>query len=241
MQVAINTASAELSPKTVRNIFGLFSATLKMYAPEKRIETTLPKRQKKEIEIPTEDEIIDLLKFVAGRDIEVPIILASMHGLRRSEICGLRWSSVDLSKGVLRVETAKVKDENNKLVLKGTKTVAGYRAVKLLPSVVDVLRRHCSSSAEFVTDLTPTAIYKQYERALEHITENHYTFHALRHFAVSTMIFAGVNEKYIADRMGHENIQMVRDVYGHIMQDKTVQMFAPWERYCEGVLKSVKK
>lgn len=44
-----------------------------------------------------------LLGLVAGKEWEMPIMLAGMYGLRMSEILGLRWDNVDLEKGVFNV------------------------------------------------------------------------------------------------------------------------------------------
>lgn len=48
-------------------------------------------------------EIAELCKSVAGTKLELPVTLAVYLGLRRGEICGLRWSDIDFEVNVLRI------------------------------------------------------------------------------------------------------------------------------------------
>ena len=42
-------------------------------------------------------------------------------------------------------------------------------------------------------------------------------FHDLRHTHASLLIAAGVHPKVISERLGHSNIQITMDTYGHLM------------------------
>jgi integrase len=44
------------------------------------------------------------------------------------------------------------------------------------------------------------------------------SFHALRHTHASLLIKAGVHPKVISERLGHSNIGITMDTYGHLMQ-----------------------
>ena len=148
-----------------------------------------------------------------------------------SEILGLRWSEIDFGKKEIRIKAAKVKGEDGELVLKGTKTIAGERTIKMLPAVEASLRRASRPGAEFVTDLTAAAIKGQYLRKTEKVCKQKFSFHALRHYCASVMIMLGIPVKYIADYLGHETEDMVNRVYGHIMADKKDELFARLEDY----------
>ena len=58
----------------------------------------------------TAEELKTLLENVKGTPLETVVYLASWFGLRRGEIIGLRWTSVDLERGVLSI-TGTVKDK----------------------------------------------------------------------------------------------------------------------------------
>ena len=77
IQNAINLESARLSPKSVRNTHGLISAVLRQYKPSMRLTTALPQKVRPELYIPTDDEIKTLMEYVAGTDLELPVLLAA--------------------------------------------------------------------------------------------------------------------------------------------------------------------
>jgi integrase len=170
---------------------------------------------------------------------EIPVLLGSISGMRASEIIGLRWSAVDLNKGIAKIKEAKVLDQNREYVVKGTKTRAGTRTIRLLPHVCDALRRHYDPSQEYVVPLTYAQVYDRYQKALSRCCpDKHYTFHELRHYACSVMIWMGMPVKYIADYLGHETENMVNQVYGHIMADKKDAMFDKLVQYYDSVFKN---
>lgn len=222
VQIAINQEAARCSPKTVRNHHGLITAVLAVYLPTFKLSTTLPKKVKPDIYIPTEDELKKVLAACADTPMEIPVVLASCCGLRRSEICALKWSDINFKRNTLAITNAIVIDENNQAVEKGTKTTAGKRTIPMMPPVRTVLEKVYPNrgDAEYVTSMTLHAITKAFPRLLERAEANHFRFHDLRHYVVSLMLYLNIPKKYIADYVGHENETMIDQVYGHIMQDK---------------------
>lgn len=240
VQLAINSEAETHAPKTVRNAHGLLTSTLKMFRPDFVLRTTLPMREKNQIVIPTEEDMKALFVETYDTEIELPVLLGSISGLRMSEITGLRWSAIDFEKRTLTVCAAKVTDINNEQVMKTPKSRAGYRTAKLLPQVYDELKRLYDPDKEFVTDLPSYSIYNKYKFALKRCCPSkHYSFHELRHYAASVMIMLGIPIKYIADYLGHETEDMVNKVYGHIMADKQDEMFKRVEDYYNGVFGAI--
>lgn len=239
VQIAVGEAAVDHEPKTVRNMHGLLSSALKMFRPDFILHTKLPQKKKPDIIIPTEADVVTLLAEVRGTDIDAPVHLAALCGMRMSEILGLRWEKINFEKKTICVCAAKVRDIDNNIVLKGTKSTAGERMIKMLPAVETALRRtrEAMPGSEFVTDLKSNNIYDRYQKALKAVCDKHYTFHELRHYAASVMIMLGIPVKYIADYLGHETEDMVNRVYGHIMADKKDEMFDRLASYYNGILR----
>lgn len=217
IQLAINREASTHKPKTVRNMHGLLSSALKAYAPRLRPETTLPQKVKPDIHIPTEDEMLKIFRQIKDTNMEVPIYLAALCGMRRSEITALKWADVDMEKRTITIKAAKVLGEDEKFVIKGTKTVAGQRTIRVFDPVMDVLKS-TSQISDYVTELSPYTISKSFFRILEKLELPHYRFHDLRHYAVSVMLSLNIPKNYIADYVGHETEHMIDQVYGHIMK-----------------------
>ncbi|MFF5533438.1 tyrosine-type recombinase/integrase [Streptomyces cinerochromogenes] len=75
--------------------------------------------------------------FVAamkGDRLYAPLLL-SLMGLRPAEVCGLRWSDIDLNAGTLSIANTRTMMGNRTVVEKDTKSMAGERVLPL-PSLV---------------------------------------------------------------------------------------------------------
>lgn len=236
VQLAISAESADHSPKTVRCMHGLLSASLKMFRPDFKLHTKLPQMKKNEIVIPEESDVVALLAAVRGTDIDAAVHLGALCGMRMSEILGLRWSKVDFGAKTIHICAAKVRGIYNQPTMKLPKTRSGDRTIKMLPAVEAALRRAYQPGAEFVTMMSERLVRKHYQQALETCCGKHYTFHALRHYATSVMISLNIPIKYIADYLGHGTEDMVNRVYGHIMRDKKDEIFSGLEEYYESKL-----
>ena len=104
IQIEMNEIAADHSPKTVRNIHGFLSTVLKLYHPHFILNTTLPQKNNTEILIPSEEEVCRILEDVKGTIMEAPMYLAACCGLRRSEICGLKWDCINLNKRTIKIK-----------------------------------------------------------------------------------------------------------------------------------------
>src|SRR5205823_11807047 len=70
-----------------------------------------------------------------------------------------------------------------------------------------------SAASPFV----PTSIAWRADRAWEKAKLERITLHECRHTFASLMIAAGVNAKALSTYMGHANISITLDLYGHLM------------------------
>ena len=219
IQSAINEESENCSPKTVRNINALLRASILYSRPNFKYEATLPQKIKPDIEIPTDEEMKKIFELVRDTYLELPVCLAAICGMRRSEISAVRWNDVDFKKQTLTIKTARVKNKDRVFVEKTTKTTASKRVIRLFKPALDVLQKQ-EKSGEYIITVNPDTITTQFHRLLKKNDIKNYRFHDLRHYAVSTMLYLNMPKKYIADYVGHETEKMIDAVYGHIMVDK---------------------
>ena len=210
--------SRGVKSKTTRNAHGLLSAVLKVYRPRMNLITTLPQKDPKEIMIFTEEEMKKVWDGAKDTKYEIPILLASMLGLRLSEIKGLRFS--DISGDRIHIQRAIVTGEEGE-TLKKTKTVSGDRWIKapeMLLTKINILPHE--NQENYICPLSGAAIYKGFQRICEKVGVKPCRFHDLRHFAASELHSMGVPDKYAMARMGHKTDYMLKNVYQHIMRDK---------------------
>ena len=173
--------------------------------------------------------------------------LAAMTGLRRAEVCGLRWADVDLDGGVLRVRQTITSvqeptgaDEGPKtrrtLVVGDTKTARSRRTLDLDPGTIATLRSHRTAQLEQRmlmgggwTDhglvfampdgqpWNPDVLTRGFDRLVRASDLPRIRLHDLRHTHASHLLAAGVNVKVVSDRLGHASVAFTLDVYGHVL------------------------
>ena len=96
-----------------------------------------PKKAKPKREEPyTVDEVTALLDTLEGQPLYVPVMLAAVFGLLRSEALGLRWSAIDWDNKTLSIDTTVVRQHQGDKVVTTVreeiaKTVNGIRSLPL--------------------------------------------------------------------------------------------------------------
>lgn len=214
VQKAINYESLTHSPKTVRNIHGLISATFKAYRPEFALNTALPKKKRVDLYIPTDNEIKQLLDFVKGTEMELPILLAAFGPMRRGEICALE--SDDISGSIVHVNKNMVLNQDLEWIIKTPKSYAGDRFIDF-PNFV---AKKWQGIHGRIVDLNPDVITKRFEHCLKGAGLPHFRFHDLRHYSASIQHALGVPDAYIMQRGGWSNDGVLKAVYRHALSDK---------------------
>jgi integrase len=187
--------------------------------PTRNLDAPAIRSKPKRIADPEEAERL----LEALRDDDRAIWATALYaGLRRGEIRALRWEDVDLAEGLIHVERG-WDDLEGPIELKSK---AGRRRVPIAGVLRDRLIAHKlrsdrSSGLVFGRDgSTPFDPGKLTERADEGWQAaglTRITLHACRHTFASYMIAAGVNAKALSIYMGHANISITLDLYGHLM------------------------
>lgn len=218
IQKAINQEAMHLSPKTVRNIHGLISATLKVYRPDFALNTTLPKKKHVELYIPTDDDVKRLLEVVYGTEMELPVLLSAFGPMRRGEICALESS--DISGNIVHVCRNMVRTENNEWIVKTPKSYAGDRYIDY-PEFVSQKWKGIEGR---IVPLSPNNITDRFKYCLRSAGLPHFRFHDLRHYSASIQHALGIPDSYIMQRGGWGNDGTLKAVYRHALADKAEEM-----------------
>jgi integrase len=157
--------------------------------------------------------------------------------MRRGELLALQWGDIDLDRAVLRVERS-IEETKAGLRAKPPKTKRGRRNVGLPQDAVAMLRNPKVAQLElrlklglgniapetwpFSTILgallSPDNLSRDWIRVCRQRKLPRYSFHALRHTHVSTLIRQGVDILVISRRIGHSKPSVTLDVYGHLIE-----------------------
>jgi integrase len=135
-------------------------------------------------------------------------------GLRRGELMALRREDVDLAAGIIRVE----RGWDSEVGEVAPKSKQGRRKVPIPAALRDHLDAYLvdgPTEGRIFTGLREC--YNRGRDAAVAAEVEPATFHECRHGYASLMIAAGVNVKALSTFMGHANIRITLDQYGHLL------------------------
>ncbi|MFF7701407.1 site-specific integrase [Streptomyces lydicus] len=178
----------------------------------------------------TEEEVRVFLRGSQG-DRLFAVLLLSLLGLRPGEVCGLKWSAVDLEVGTLRVEWTRTL-VGTQIEEKETKTRAGERTLPLPAPVVAALRSfHVRQVAERLKagEAYEDSGYVLVDKWGRPFASERLRYHAYRlmkqvgvrkvrpydarHSALTFLATSGVPDTVLAAWAGHANAAFTKRVY----------------------------
>jgi integrase len=148
VQHALDQISAQgLAPRTVVKARGVLGGLMRsaqawgliVANPVQAVRPPRPERPR--LDVPTADQLMDLVSAARGTLWEAPMLLAVATGARRSEVLGATWADVDLETGKLRV-TRGLQRVNGELVFTQPKTDRARREIGLPRFALEPLRQH---------------------------------------------------------------------------------------------------
>lgn len=208
LQLFVKRLLKDYSAKSIRNIYGLVSASMGFHGVPMPRGVNLPTVERKVYSVPNTDDLKRVLKDVKGTKMEIPVLLG-ICGLRLSEIVGLTTQDLDKDQHAVYIHRAVVMDQNNALVTKGTKTRSSTRTIILPPFIFDKLAALDDGP---ITPLTPHAITDRWFHIRKRAGIDT-RFHDLRHFSVSIAHALGVGDQYIMHRHGFATDSTMKRVY----------------------------
>ena len=155
------------------------------------------------------------------------------RGLRRGELCGLRWEAIDLDGGTATiVHTLVVVD--GKVQTSTPKTSSSRRSLPLDASLVSLLIGHRKRQLEdhlragnawtetgyvFVDPLgrpfSPELVSDRFDRLVKTAGLPRIRLHDTRHTAASLMLASGVSVKVVQEMLGHSSPAITLAIYAH--------------------------
>ena len=217
-----------LSGNTVRGIHMLLHEIMEYALKENMIlknptnGTTIPKIEPIELQVLNEKQLKTFLSALqSDEEWSDFFYLEIMTGLRRGEICALRWSDIDMVEKKLYVNrSASYQGEVGK-----TKTFYSERVIKLPQSVYQVLaERKKLAQSEWIfphpkdmsKPMPGDIALKRLRKILESAGLPHIRFHDLRHTFATHAVSAGIDPKTLSSILGHSKASFSLDRYGHV-------------------------
>jgi integrase len=129
------------------------------------------------------------------------LVVVALHtGMRRGELCGLVWSRVDFSRGVIQLETTKA---------------GRRREIPMNRAVYDALSA-LPKGGELVF---PSTYRTAFEHAVTRAKIHDFTFHGLGHTFASWLTMKGRPLKEVSELLGHSSVRMT-ERYAHLSPER---------------------
>jgi integrase len=195
----------------------------------------------------TADEAAQFLAAAkeAGAQPAALFAVALDSGARKAELCGLKWSDLELRSGRLTIQ--------RQLLSRGRSPEFGPvksktpRTVDLAVETIDLLKAHKAHQAR-IKMRNRTAYHdlglmfakewgdlygrqdslglplqvnnlgqREYARVVKAANVRPIKFHGLRHTSATLLLSAGVPAHVVAQRLGHKRVEITLGIYGHVL------------------------
>lgn len=230
-----------LSTRTVRYIHAVIRQALQQAVKEGLLSrnvadaTTPPTVKSKQMQALSEDDLLAFFEASKEDRFFPAYFLTATTGMRRAELLGLCWDSVDLEQGMVTVRRQLLSLKGGATLEENTKSKRGRRSITLTDDAIKVLAAHRQKQAQEKLRLgaayqdnglvfcrkdgapvDPRTFAKRFQRILEKAGLPVIRFHDLRHTHASLLLSRGIHPKIVQERLGHSSITMTLDLYSHL-------------------------
>lgn len=187
------------------------------------------------------EQMQKLFEIVKGTRLELPVLVAAFYGLRRGEVCGLKWNAIDFERGTITIrhtvtslqvgektkmyaqDSAKTKSSMHTLPLVGS--FAEY--FKEVKTAQEVNKKVCGNCYNYEYDgyvfvdelgdlMRPEYLTSYFPQYIQKHGCKRMRFHDLRHSCASLLLANGVPLKQIQEWLGHSDFSTTANIYAHL-------------------------
>ena len=188
--------------------------------------TVIPKLNRPPMKILNEEQLDKFMKAIRAEPLWYDFFYTEITtGLRRGEICGLKWCDLDETNGTLKICRSIHSAPGGALEVGNPKTKKGTRTILLPPSTLHVLKeRRKMALTEWIfpsllepeKPTAPSAAYHRLKVILKAAGLPDIRFHDLRHTFATTALEHGLDVKTLSAIIGHISSATTIDIYSHI-------------------------
>lgn len=181
------------------------------------------------------DKQLKLLFSALKDDPLLPLIkITALYGLRRSELLGLQWDSIDFDAKTMTIRHT-VSKVTEVVAKDKTKNASSRRTFPLTPEATEIfLAAKCQEQQNRLAfgkeyqensyvfkwpdghTYSPDYVSHRFNDLLKKHNLPHIRFHELRHSCASMLIAMGWTLKDVQEWLGHSDVKMTANIYAHL-------------------------
>ena len=232
---ASDGSERQLASATVRGVHMLLHEIMEAAVRSRLIVqnptdgTVIPKLNKPPMKILNEEQLDRFVEAIRAEPLWYDFFYTEITtGLRRGEICGLKWCDLDEESRTLKICRSIHSVPGGALEVGNPKTEKGTRTILLPPSTLHVLKeRRKTVLTEWIfpsllepeKPTAPSAAYHRLKVILNCAGLPDIRFHDLRHTFATHAMRSGVDAKTLSGILGYANASFTLDTYTHVTTD----------------------
>lgn len=162
----------------------------------------------------SDDQIAAYMAALADHPHGLALSLGLVCGLRRGEICGLRWTDVSWDTGEINITNQRMRLASGGLVDALPKSRSSVRTVPVPGPLFARLRRDRQLSG-YIDDITPSGLDKAHRVLVASLGLPPIPLHGLRHSMATSCIRHGGDMRSLQLLLGHAKYATTADRYTH--------------------------
>ena len=227
-----------LSSSTVRGIHMMLHNALDRAVKERLLlrnpteDCIIPKLEKQEMKILNPEDMKAYLEAADKRGVLPMFYLELTSGIRKGELVALLWSDLDEKNRTISVSKQALRSPDGEITVSRPKTENSIRKISIPQEAIELLKaehsKHPNNPYMFPSPKNggmyyPDSVVKLHMKILKDAGLEHIRFHDLRHSHISLLIDMGFTALAIAERVGHESIDITYR-YAHLFPTRQVEM-----------------
>ena len=229
-----------LSPRSLKLHKNIINQTLNLAVQNKLLPVNpcqfvvLPQAVRYESTFYTDKQLKALFAALKDDPLLPLVKITALYGLRRSELLGLQWDSIDFDGKTMTIRHT-VSKVTEVVAKDKTKNASSRRTFPLTPEALEIFRAaKCQEQQNRIAfgreyqqnsyvfkwadghTYSPDYVSHRFNDLLKKHSLPHIRFHELRHSCASMLIAMGWTLKDVQEWLGHSDIKMTANIYSHL-------------------------
>lgn len=163
----------------------------------------------------SDDQIAVYMSALADHRHGLALSLGIVLGLRRGEICGLRWGDIDFDQGEIHITNQRQRLASGQIVDQSPKSATSKRPIPVPAPLLAALRASRGVPAAYVCSLSPSGLDAAHRRLVRRLALPYTPLHGLRHTMATACIRHGGDMRALQALLGHASYTTTANRYTH--------------------------
>lgn len=162
----------------------------------------------------SDEQISAYMNALADHPHGLALSLGLALGLRRGEICGLRWQDVSWETCEIYVCNQRMRLDSGKIIDAPPKSRAGFRHIPVPPPLMARLR-HERQLTGYIDRISPSGLDAAHRALVRRLDLPYLPLHGLRHSMATSCIRHGGEMRALQEVLGHSDYSVTANRYTH--------------------------